>query len=115
MRGRVCEPELVADGRLSSHPQYRLLTLASAGHPHEGVHDVRRRFSDFDAIAKILAARYAGMVLPPLPPKANPLQQRADDLGSGATSSSKRSGGSLAVFLTQRAPKLFSPKEWSNQ
>ena len=75
---RVCEPELVADGRLSSHMQYRLLTLASAGHPHEGVHDVRRRFSDFDAIAKILAARYVGMVLPPLPPKANPLQQRAE-------------------------------------
>ena len=65
---RVIEP---IDERtmLSSFTTYRLLMLAPAGHPHEGLHEARRRYSDFDLLWRTLCERYVGMVVPPLPGK----------------------------------------------
>ena len=60
---RVCSPELVSDGLASSHHTY-LVELTG-----DGVicGSARRRFSDFDLLARTLSARYVGLVLPPLP------------------------------------------------
>ena len=82
---RVCSPELVSDGLASSHHTY-LVELTG-----DGVicGSARRRFSDFDLLARTLSLRYVGLVLPPLPPKsglslqahsAEFLQQRARGL-----------------------------------
>jgi hypothetical protein len=65
---RVIEP-LVERSLMSGYTSYRVLMLAPAGHPHEGLHEARRRYSDFDLLRRTLCERYAGMVVPPLPEK----------------------------------------------
>eukprot|EP00966_Prymnesium_polylepis_P128329 2967947-Prymnesium_polylepis.1 len=67
---RVYDAQKAPTG-LGHHITYRVLTLAPAGHPKEGVYDVRRRYSDFDLLRATLASRYEGMILPPLPGKGN--------------------------------------------
>ena len=65
---RLMEPRDERSG-LYSFTTYRILTLCPSGHPAQGLHDVRRRYSDFDFVSSMLTARYAGLVVPPLPPK----------------------------------------------
>ena len=69
---RIIEPERERHGVVFV-TTYRVLLLAPAGHPCEGLHDARRRYSDFDFLATTLAARYVGMVVPPLPGKGGML------------------------------------------
>jgi hypothetical protein len=52
---------------------YKILLLAPSQHPLAGIHEVRRRYSDFDFLRDVLVTRYAGMVVPPLPGKGGVL------------------------------------------
>lgn len=66
---RILEPLNERRG-LISFTTYRILTLCPSGHPNEGLHEARRRYSDFDMLLNTLMERYPGMVVPPLPGKA---------------------------------------------
>jgi len=65
---RVYDPESVPKGLLS-FTAFRVVLIGPQGHQHEGVHKTRRRYSDFELLAKSLASRYEGMILPKLPSK----------------------------------------------
>lgn len=96
---RVCEPREERSG-LHTFTTYHILTLCPPGHPAVGLYDVRRRFSDFDFLASTLVVRYAGMVIPPLPPKHSSL--------FSASSTPERLRG-LALFAERlvRTPTLL--------
>ena len=70
---RVLDPLDERFGVLKTVRTYKILTLAPAQHPLAGVHEVRRRYSDFDFLRDVLITRYAGMVVPPLPGKGGVL------------------------------------------
>ena len=97
---RVLDPLDERHG-LKSVRTYQLLTLAPSGHPMAGVHSVRRRYNDFAYLRDSLSARYAGMVIPPLPSKGGVL-------GLSSTALAERLRG-LALFAERlaRIPTLL--------
>ncbi|KAL2157151.1 hypothetical protein VTH06DRAFT_6372 [Thermothelomyces fergusii] len=96
----VSDPHKENDGTKDAYVSYLITTTTTFPTFHRPTTTVRRRFTDFVFLYKVLAREYQGCAVPPLPDKQRMEYVRGDRFGPDFTA---RRAHSLQRFLTRLA------------